>query len=106
LITTAQAQSLKPTDDDQDFEEQPTPAQFSKLLRSGLTSGAVIKHLQELQDIADDNDGNRASGSSGYNKSASYVAKTLKGYGWDVSREKFDFDAFFQDAPSTFERTR
>ncbi len=86
-------------------QEQPTPAQFSKLLRSGLTSGAVIKHLQALQDIADDNDGNRSSGSSGYNKSASYVAKTLKGYGWDVSREKFDFDAFFQDAPSTFERT-
>lgn len=107
LITTAQAQ--KPSDDDASDDdpavEQPTPSEYSALLRDGLTTNAVMKHLQALQDIADDNDGNRAAGQPGFKKSASYVAKTLKGYGWDVQRESFNFDAFFQDAPSVFERT-
>lgn len=106
LITTAQAQ--KGGDDavsDDPPSVQPSASEFSKILRENLTSGAVFKNLQDLQDIADANKGNRSSGQPGYDKSASYVAKTLKSYGWDVKREKFNFDAFFQDAPSVFERT-
>lgn len=81
-----------------------TPSQFSKLLRGSVKTNGVFQHLKALQEIADENDGTRAAGRHGYKESASYVAKTMKGYGWDVSREKFDFDAFFEDAPSTFER--
>ncbi len=100
LITTAAAG--KPPAEPVD---QPTPAQFSKLLRDGIKTNAVIKHLQALQDIAEANDGNRAAGQPGYKKSVSYVAKALKGYGWSVKRERFAFDAFFEDKPSVFERT-
>lgn len=104
LITTAAAQKSAPSGDDPDAVEQPTAAQFSTLLREGIKTNAVIKHLQALQDIADANDGNRAAGQPGYKKSVSYVAKALKGYGWSVKREEFAFDAFFEDEPSTFER--
>ena len=102
LITTAQAE--KPADDDPSATPELTPSQFSKLLRGDVKTNGVFQHLKALQEIADENDGNRAAGRPGYKKSAGYVAKTMKGYGWDVSREKFDFDAFFEDAPSTFER--
>ena len=100
LIATARAEKPEPA-----AVEPPTPAQFSKQLRASIKTNAVIKHLQALQDIADDNDGNRAAGQPGYRKSVSYVAKALKGYGWSVKREQFAFDAFFEDEPSVFERT-
>ncbi|MCB0864752.1 MAG: M20/M25/M40 family metallo-hydrolase [Solirubrobacterales bacterium] len=102
LITTAQAE--KPSADDPSATPEVTPSQFSKLLRGSVKTNGVFQHLKALQEIADENDGTRAAGRHGYKESASYVAKTMKGYGWDVSREKFDFDAFFEDAPSTFER--
>jgi len=104
LITTAQARNDKPTADEPSASPGLTPGQFSAVLRETFKSNAVMKQLQALQDIADENDGNRAAGQPGYKKSVDYVSKTLKGYGWDVEREKFAFDAFFQDAPSTFER--
>lgn len=100
LIATAEAERSRPSG-----AAQPAPARFSALLRDTLKTNGVIKHLQALQDIADDNGGNRSAGLPGYRKSVAYVAKALKGYGWNVEREKFAFDAFFQDEPAIFART-
>lgn len=41
-------------------------------------------HLQQLQQVADANGGNRAEGTSGYDASADYVAKVLKDRGFEV----------------------
>ena len=57
-----------------------------------------------MQEIADANGGNRASGFPGHDASADYVARTLDRAGWEVSTQEFDFDVFFQDAPTTFEQ--
>ena len=35
----------------------------------------VLEHEEALQQIADDNDGNRASGTSGYDASVDYVER-------------------------------
>ena len=104
LITTAQARNDDGSDSGASSGSSLTGKDVSELLRDSFKPEYVIARLQTLQDIADANDGNRAAGLPGYKKSASYVAKELKSYGWEVKREPFDFDAFFQDAPSTFER--
>lgn len=100
LITTAQAEK-KPSK----TGKTPSAAKFSKQLREGLKTRTVLSHLEEFQTIAEENEGNRASGHPGFKQSARYVTKELKSYGWKAERQKFEFDAFFQDSPTTFEAT-
>ena len=49
------------------------------------------EHLRALQRIADDNDGNRASGTSGYEESARYVEERLRAAGYTPVRQAFTF---------------
>ena len=51
----------------------------------------VVKHLEALQRVADDNDGNRASGTSGYEDSARYVEDQLRAAGYTPVRQKFTY---------------
>jgi hypothetical protein len=65
----------------------------------GLEPGAgegAFRHLRALQDIASANGGNRAAGTSGYDRSAEYVAARLKDAGYVVRFEEFEFP-FFED---------
>lgn len=68
----------------------------SAALRAAVDVDAVEAHLQALQDIADDNDGIRASGTQGYDESAEYVADQLTEAGYDVDVQEFEFP-FFQE---------
>jgi Zn-dependent M28 family amino/carboxypeptidase len=77
----------------------------SKQLRQALTFDGINKHLKKLQRIADANGGNRASGFGGYDASAAYVERTLDKAGWKVKTQSFDFEVFFEDAPTVFEQT-
>ena len=49
----------------------------------------LVDHLKALQRIADDNDGNRASGTSGYEESARYVEEQLRAAGYTPVRQTF-----------------
>ena len=51
---------------------------------------AVFDHLEELQAIADENDGNRALGTPGYEASAEYIETTLRAAGYSPERQYFD----------------
>ena len=51
----------------------------------------IGQHLEALQRIADDNDGNRASGTSGYEASARYVEEQLRAAGYNPVRQDFSF---------------
>lgn len=66
----------------------------AKLLEC-VTVDGVREHQRALQDIADANDGNRASGSPGYDASAAYVAEQAAAAGLTVTTQEFDFP-FFQ----------
>lgn len=66
----------------------------SSALRAAVNADGVQKHLQAFQDIADANDGNRASGTPGYDKSVDYVVDELTSYGYEVSTQTFDFPFF------------
>jgi Iap family predicted aminopeptidase len=51
-------------------------------------------HLQELQEIAQENGGNRAAGTPGSEASAEYVADRLRAAGWRVELEPVAFPYF------------
>jgi Zn-dependent M28 family amino/carboxypeptidase len=65
-----------------------------KKLLECVTVEGILEHEQALQDIADDNGGNRASGSEGYDDSLDYVQGRLTRAGYSVSRQTFDFHKF------------
>lgn len=51
----------------------------------------VREHLVALQRIADQNGGNRAAGTAGYNASARYVAARMRAAGYQVRLQEFSF---------------
>ncbi|MDR7082906.1 aminopeptidase S [Arthrobacter ginsengisoli] len=51
----------------------------------------MVGHLEALQRVADDHDGNRASGTSGYEASARYVEEQLRAAGYNPVRQAFTF---------------
>lgn len=76
----------------------------SWLLRRAVTTDGVLKHLKELQRIADKNGGSRASGGAGYDASANYAEKVLRRAGYRVTRQAFEFRTFLLNAPSVLAR--
>lgn len=66
-------------------------------LADAVTGDAVVAHLEELERIAADNNGNRAAGTSGYDASVDYVQGKLEAAGFDVETPEFEFDQFTAD---------
>ena len=73
------------------------------LARDASAGEGAFRHLQVLQDIATANGGNRAAGTSGYYRSAQYVADRLKEADYLVRFEEFDFPFFEERAPPILE---
>lgn len=67
-----------------------------------VSLNGVKEHLTALQDIADANDGTRASGTPGYDASADYVTQKAEAAGLTVTTEEFEFPFFQENAPSEF----
>jgi hypothetical protein len=70
-------------------------------LRKAVEPAGILVHERRLQRIADagadpdgDGVGTRASGTSGYDASADYVAGKLETAGYNVTRQEFDFPYF------------
>src|SRR5829696_211893 len=60
-------------------------APLVRQLASAVTDSGALEHLQALQKIADENGGNRAVGTPGYNASVDYVVGVLRGAGFEVN---------------------
>ena len=73
---------------------RPAPPAAAPDLGRGLAAKVTVDrmfgHLRALQDIANANKGNRAEGTPGYDASVEYVAKALRGRGFEVSTPQFD----------------
>ena len=63
---------------------------FEKLTECVTLSG-VREHQAALQDIADDNNGTRASGTPGYEESVDYVVARMTAAGYNVTLNSFPF---------------
>jgi Zn-dependent M28 family amino/carboxypeptidase len=73
--------------------------EFASKLQKQMTADAMMAHMTKLQDIADDNDGNRALGTKGYDASVDYVANTLRDKGFDVQTPEFEVRIPYADEP-------
>jgi Zn-dependent M28 family amino/carboxypeptidase len=73
--------------------------EFASKLQKQMTADAMMVHMTKLQDIADDNDGNRALGTKGYDASVDYVANTLRDKGFDVQTPEFEVRIPYADEP-------
>ncbi|MFS8478877.1 MAG: M28 family peptidase [Micromonosporaceae bacterium] len=76
----------------------------AKKLTKAVTLQGVLRHLDAFQAIADANGGNRGSGLPGYDATVDYVAGLLEDAGYQVTRQRFDFN-FFQEFGSSFAQT-
>lgn len=76
----------------------------NKLLECVSLDG-VLEHQEALQEIADDNGGNRASGFPGYGASVDYVVERLEAAGYDVRTQAFEFNLFAEVGPSAMQQT-
>src|SRR5918911_1788070 len=75
----------------------PTPTPDPGLpgrLVADVTGDGAFRHLEELQRIADANNGTRALGTPGYDASVEYVARTLRDAGWTVQTPEFTARSF------------
>ena len=64
-----------------------------------IRPAGLREHLQALQDIADENDGNRAAGTPGSEASEEYVAERLREDGWNVELDPVTFPYFEERSP-------
>ena len=67
----------------------PAGAVDSRAVLEEFGGRGVVEHMEALQRVADDNDGNRASGTSGYEASARYVEDQLRAAGYTPVRQTF-----------------
>lgn len=78
----------------------PAAAAFAGELRQQVSTEAMMGHLERLQQIADDNGGNRAVGRPGYDASVEYVSQVLRARGFDVATPQFSVRVFKTEKPS------
>ncbi|RAV18050.1 amidohydrolase [Mycolicibacterium sp. GF69] len=78
----------------------PAAVEFAGSLARRTSADAMYAHLNRLQQIADENDGNRALGTPGYDASVDYVANTLRDKGFNVQTPEFEVRLPFADEPS------
>lgn len=72
-------------------------------LTDAVTAAGIVDHLAALQAIGDANDGERASGTPGYDESVDYVVERLEAAGYDPQIQEFEFP-FFREIDSHLER--
>ncbi len=70
-----------------------------------ITAQGVRRHLDAFQRIANENGGQRASGTSGYDRSVEYAERVFRDAGYVVSRQAFDFRVFRELSPSVLTQT-
>jgi aminopeptidase S len=74
------------------------PPLVQRLTSEVGVAGAMV-HLEALQGIADENGGNRATGTAGYGASVEYVAGELRDAGFDVSTPTYETSSDDEDDP-------
>ncbi|GAB2583639.1 M28 family peptidase [Microlunatus antarcticus] len=72
----------------------------SSKLRKAVTVNGILQHERALFAIAAKNEGNRASGTKGYDDSVKYVTKKLKKAGLKVKTQTFEFPSYTELAPA------
>ena len=84
------------------------PPTDTKALRDAVTVSGIRQHLAALEEIANDNFfrgiPTRATGTPGHEDSQDYVVEKMTTAGFNVTRQAFDADIFFEEGPAAFEQ--
>jgi Zn-dependent M28 family amino/carboxypeptidase len=84
------------------------PPTDTKPLRDAVTVSGIREHLAALNAIANANVFNgiptRATGTPGHEDSQDYVVEKMTAAGFNVTRQPFDADIFFEEGPAAFEQ--
>jgi aminopeptidase S len=75
-------------------------------LTGQVSDAGAFVHLQALQKIADENGGNRAASSPGYEASVNYVVGILRDSGYDVSTPSYEPSGWDQQGEGSGARLR
>jgi Iap family predicted aminopeptidase len=75
------------------------PAGDGRVEAGEIRSAGLREHLEALQEIADENGGNRAAGTPGSEATAAYIAERLREDGWGVELDPVTFPYFDERAP-------
>jgi Zn-dependent M28 family amino/carboxypeptidase len=78
----------------------------SEQLQKAVKVKNMRLHQKALQNIADKNGGNRASGFPGFLKSVEYVRRELREAGYKVKTLTFDFPFYQKNAPGQFSQSQ
>lgn len=88
FLTLSNTPSTEPPPSD---SPQAGPSQgLSAQLQEAVAPEGILEHERRFAEIAEENGGNRAAGTPGYEASAEYVADTLREAGYEVSMQQFD----------------
>ncbi len=68
---------------------EPIGPPLSNRLAEQVEADAMMAHLQHLQEIADEHQGNRADGTPGFDASVDYVTNALRDKGFEVQTPEF-----------------
>lgn len=88
-----------PTENSGDSEGLTSPE-----LREAVTPEGILEHVRRFAAIAEENGGNRAAGTAGYDASAQYVARTLREAGYEVRLQEFELPDSAEVADAELER--
>ncbi len=94
LLSLAACNTLVPEEQLETAGKYKTLEDLTEELEDKVELDEIREHQEALQDIADDNDGNRFAGFAGHDASANYVYNKLKKAGYDVSYQEFTYTAF------------
>ena len=64
----------------------------SERLRAAVSADGILRHEQRLQSFATGANGNRLSGTPGFDASAQYVANRMRAAGYNVQVQNFEYD--------------
>jgi Zn-dependent M28 family amino/carboxypeptidase len=78
----------------------PAPTSVAPLPAFAADAERIAEHLAALQAIADDNGGNRFSGTAGYEDSVDWAADALRDLGFEVETPEVDYTGF-SELPGT-----
>jgi hypothetical protein len=81
------------------------PLDYDDVVRE-IRPAALRSHLEALQALADQNSGNRATGTSGYAASVRYVVSVLRKAGNHPKLDRFEAPVFRERRPPRLARLR
>ncbi len=81
----------------------PSPQVPAPIVAPQIATDDLMDHLERLQEIADDNGGNRAVGQPGFAASVDYAESVFRKAGYDVQRSRFWFQGWAAGEPTIVE---